>query len=396
MNYWIICDLPIMCLAINIYLLISIIINKDDEQEMIVLKRVLFFAAFFIAFDCMLSLLEVGPLNLPYSVIYIINILYNIAGSGLALSFFRYSQIVFGVETIGGRKKRRIVSKKLQLMGACMSIYALAVAVFDAFAYKTDWFLIRKSGSFDYGPLDILWYVSVYLPMVVSLVFGIKLFFDKKHHSSREKYLPIIIFGLLIAIMAVIQLTVNDSYPIIPMGITMALVFMFITISEAKISRDELTRIDNRRQLYRDMESLIERGKKVSWYLLMMDGDEFKSINDGYGHSEGDRALIKIADILKVSCRKQDARIYRFGGDEFVVLKETSGQTREECDREVEEFCQRIRNRFNEYNASSGKMYKLMVSIGYAKYGEVENDSARALINRADKELYKAKGYDKR
>ena len=395
MTYWIICDMPILCLAIDIYMIIRISLSKDDEQEMIILKRVLLFVAFFTAFDCMLSLLEIGPLNLPFICIYLINILYNVAGSCLALSFFRYSQVVFGIETVGGRKKRKKTSATMVAIGAVLSAYALAVAIFDTCAYKTDWFLVRMPGTFDYGTLDVLWYVAVYMPMLVTMYYAIKYFFDRKHFSNREKYVPIIVFCTIIAIMAILQLTINDSYPIIPMGITMGMVFLFISNSETKISHDELTRTENRRQLYRDMEALIERGNRVSWYLLMMDGDKFKLINDGYGHSEGDRALVKMADILKISCRKQDAKIYRFGGDEFVILKETSGASKEECDREVEEFCQKIRNRFDEYNASSGKMYKLMVSIGYAKFGEVENDTARLLINRADKMLYKAKEYDK-
>ena len=92
MTYWIICDMPILCLAIDIYMILRISLSKDDEQEMIILKRALLFATFFIAFDCMLSLLEIGPLNLPFICIYLINILYNVAGSCLALNFFRYSQ----------------------------------------------------------------------------------------------------------------------------------------------------------------------------------------------------------------------------------------------------------------------------------------------------------------
>lgn len=399
MGFWIVCDLPILCLTIVIYLLARIIISRDDEQQMIVLKWVLIFAAAFIFTDAVLSLLDLGIIQMPYPGIYATNIAYNLIGILLSLSFFAYSRIVLGIETGKGKRRKKILMSKINIMVLLFEVYAVVLILLCIFSYKTDWFMIRDAngpGTFDYGTLDILWYMDEYLPLLVSLILSIQHIFNKKYYGNREKYMPIMVFCILIAIIAVVQYCVSDSYPIISIGVTVAMVYLFINTAERKVSQDELTQTDNRRQMFRDMSAMAEKGHRVTWYMLMMDGDDFKMINDSYGHSEGDRALIKIADILKVSCRKQNAKLYRYGGDEFVILKETEGSNIEDCNRQVREFCIKIKNRFNEYNNVSGKSYKLSVSIGWSRFGEVEDDSLKQLLNRADNRLYEAKVYDRR
>lgn len=366
MNYWIVCDLPILCLIIELYLYFRMCFNRDDEQEIIILKRVLLFASLFTCMDLALTMLELNMIHMPFACIYIVNIVYNLAALIMLSEFFYYSLIVFAINT--ERKKNRLnaLSRKVNLFEKFFHVFTGAVILLYIGLFKTDLFLISEPSStpiYDYGILDYLWYVIDYMPVVVTFILALQFFFNKKHYVERERILPIICFCILIALGAVAQLVVNDSYPIVPMGVTLAMVYLFINYTEVKISQDVLTQTDNRRQCFRDLHALSERNSSIKWYLILLDGDEFKKINDGFGHGEGDEALRKIADILKISCRRQNAKLYRLGGDEFVILKETEGTTAEECDKEIEEFCRKIRNRFNEYNVSSGKMYKLMVSI---------------------------------
>src|SRR5262249_23987073 len=86
--------------------------------------------------------------------------------------------------------------------------------------------------------------------------------------------------------------------------------------------RDELTGLHNRRAFVSFLDhqmKLAGRAKKKGLYLLFIDLDEFKWINDSLGHEEGDRALVGASHILRSTFRDADI-IARLGGDEFVVL----------------------------------------------------------------------------
>ena len=116
----------------------------------------------------------------------------------------------------------------------------------------------------------------------------------------------------------------------------------------------------------------------------MIDVDYFKSINDNFGHLEGDEALIRVANALKqgcTSCRKRPY-IARYGGDEFIIITELS-------EEETLELCSSIKNKLKELNDNAGVRYSLNLSIGCAawKSGMTAND----LINTADFNLYKKK-----
>ena len=86
------------------------------------------------------------------------------------------------------------------------------------------------------------------------------------------------------------------------------------------ISLDPLTQINNRNQFRRHLGNKLRDNGNLA--LIIMDIDRFKSINDTYGHLEGDEALIRVAKALKIICSSNRSKysISRYGGDEFVVL----------------------------------------------------------------------------
>ncbi len=145
-------------------------------------------------------------------------------------------------------------------------------------------------------------------------------------------------------------------------------------------SRDSLTGLLNRRsfeRLYRRERDRLERtGRNFS--VLLIDMDEFKAINDRWGHTEGDRALRTVAAILKKHTRKIDI-LARFGGDEFVVLlPETSQQ-------QSQQIVKRIRNAIA--YASREVAYTLSVSIGVREAAGDEADP----LGLADQLMYEEK-----
>lgn len=143
---------------------------------------------------------------------------------------------------------------------------------------------------------------------------------------------------------------------------------------------DELTNVYNRRYIIEALKKEIafanRTGEKLS--LALIDIDNFKQINDQYGHEVGDRVLEMVAYELQNSVREADI-VGRWGGDEFIVILRNT-----DIDR-AKKVAERILNNIRNVRVNS---LRLSVSLGLAEY---RGESLKELIRKADKALYKAK-----
>lgn len=147
-------------------------------------------------------------------------------------------------------------------------------------------------------------------------------------------------------------------------------------------SIDPLTRTLNKRSLEETIVNKIDTYKEhpEKSVLMMLDLDNFKRINDTYGHSVGDNVLIEFTKLLEDITREEDT-LYRFGGEEFVII---SDKTTLEMTQNIAE---RIRKTIEE---SLAKEYDHMtVSIGLTEISKI--DDKDSWLDRADQALYKAK-----
>lgn len=147
--------------------------------------------------------------------------------------------------------------------------------------------------------------------------------------------------------------------------------------------RDALTSLLNRRAMEESLRQVLrERAKKPQDVaVLMIDLDDFKGINDTYGHAMGDKALVALADILRNSTRRNDA-ICRWGGDEFFVI--LTGASRAVAER----IAERIRSAVSILNLlPDGR--RLTLSVGVASV--VPGDTPTQLFHRVDEALYASK-----
>jgi len=144
---------------------------------------------------------------------------------------------------------------------------------------------------------------------------------------------------------------------------------------------DPLTGLANYRRLLDVLESETERTDRTGrpFSVLLLDLDGLKSINDGYGHLVGSRAICRLADILRVHCRAVDTAA-RYGGDEFALVLPESH----------EEEARRVANRIREVLANDDEPPRLSASIGISIY---RGDGRRIekLLSEADQDLYAEK-----
>lgn len=157
---------------------------------------------------------------------------------------------------------------------------------------------------------------------------------------------------------------------------------------ENRSNLDSLTKIFNRRALDTYLETICDKQElKHELHVLMLDIDNFKQINDKYGHIAGDKILIFIANILRKTLRDGD-RIFRYGGEEFIIILNRVDMIT--CKSITERILQLIRSNQLFYKNQS---IHVTVSIGATKY--YPGDTPDAIINRADKALYRSKSNGK-
>lgn len=159
---------------------------------------------------------------------------------------------------------------------------------------------------------------------------------------------------------------------------------------------DELTRVYNRRGFFNEGEKIFKtlsyqrkisqerrRIYKIPLSVIVLDVDNFKSINDTFGHQCGDLVLSRLAKVLKKELRKSDI-IGRIGGEEFSIL--LIG-----CNIDsAYEVAERLRKKVEKVNVKfKNKNIKFTISLGVASYEKEE--TLKELINNADKAMYRAK-----
>lgn len=145
-----------------------------------------------------------------------------------------------------------------------------------------------------------------------------------------------------------------------------------------KASHDELTGAYNRA----GFDLLLSSLDQASTYLLMLDVDNFKAINDTYGHETGDKVLKKLVQVLKKNFRSDDY-ICRLGGDEFVVFMVHSDETQRKLIKmKLEQIDQ-------ELSYAEDGLPPVSVSVGIV-HGSQANDTA-ALLSKGDEAMYKSK-----
>ncbi|MDP4144189.1 MAG: GGDEF domain-containing protein [Bacillota bacterium] len=148
---------------------------------------------------------------------------------------------------------------------------------------------------------------------------------------------------------------------------------------------DTLTGLGNRSLFYLELSNRMNNSCKNEFpiSLLMLDIDNFKTINDTYGHAVGDNVLVELADILKNNTRSTDT-VVRWGGEEFtIILPRTTA-------KEAVLIAERIRKTIESYMFYCGEIsIKATVSIGVSMCSDkVDMDK---VVSMADKALYKAK-----
>lgn len=256
-----------------------------------------------------------------------------------------------------------------------VNIFFLIINQFTNFMYYID-----SSNIFRRGPYhNLLKLFNVFL-----LVAVLVMVYKNKQRVNRRYFDSLSFFSF----PPLITLFLHDSVAFtsfVLSGVVLSLVLVFMTIQNHNINVDYLTEAFNRRMLEMHLANKIANSRETKTFsTIMIDLDDFKQINDNYGHQEGDFALISTVSLIK-SVISRDDLIARSGGDEFWIVLETDEEDK------VKKVIRGLKTKFSEWNNINEKPYNLSFSYGYMVYDYNQGLNSDEFRVKIDEKMYEFK-----
>ena len=283
--------------------------------------------------------------------------------------FLPFSLLVYVDLSLYGKTDRIWKRYKPQIIIGIIMILANVVNYFVPISYAITANNVyeRRFISYVYYPVIVYYFLSIF--------FLLRKF--KKENGART-FISFLIFLVPVIIGTGLQFLVYGlSLAWLSSAIGLTGLFMMQQNELAYI--DPLVGIYNRQYLDNVLAAWIGRNRTFAG--IMLDIDRFKEINDNFGHSEGDKALLTLASILRQSA--QDGEwLFRFAGDEFIVLKFANSAD------DLTNFTEEVERRIRDFN-DEGHAYEFSLSYGVA-FWDGKGD-ADGFLKEMDDRMYQMK-----
>lgn len=357
------------CVLILILLAVKLKKSAFVQRERILFLRLIQLNIVFFILDSSWVFVDNSAVEMMVSVNWIINAMYFIYSGILGFAGFDYSETV--------QKSKLVTNKKYRIISQLPMILLIVMTLLSI---KTGWiFYIDSNNVYHRGQLYVVQLIIAYGYVVFTALKAFYISGRIQDYQRKSELRTLSTFAIPTLIAGILQ--VVTELPFVCVGTTFGILYIYVTLQERLISQDPLTKLNNRNQLRQYLSGkLANTDENRTLYLLIMDIDYFKSINDEYGHVEGDNALKHVADCLRRVCNDKHYFISGYGGDEFVLICELNPTDH------VQMVCDAIHKEMKKLETP----YVLSLSVGYAKYTpDIKTQSE--FIAKADEELYKVK-----
>ncbi len=219
---------------------------------------------------------------------------------------------------------------------------------------------------------------------LIPLIYITVLYIVQRKALTGRVFLPMILFSSILTVGAVLQL-MFELLPLYYVTLTLAIFVVHTSVQNKQYHLDHLTGVYNRRQLDSHLTGRINAARKGGDFsCIMLDIDNFKEINDLYGHVAGDKALQEAARILETSIRSSDF-LARYAGDEFVIVFDIDN------DQILQKTISRIHENAAQFSRQASSPYKLSFSVGGAIYRHGSGITRDEFIAGVDARMYQEK-----
>lgn len=256
-------------------------------------------------------------------------------------------------------------------------LFALALLILNLFT--SIFFSVTPENVYVRSPYVFLFYLIVYAYLLYGMFFA----FRQRQHVKKYIFFPVLLFLVPVFIGTLIQF-LSYGLSLMWASTSIALTSLYISLQNESSYVDPLTGLYNRQYFNRIIvEHVRHANPKKTLGGIMLDVDDFKSINDTFGHCTGDDALRDVGALLH-DVGGPHALAVRFGGDEFVLLMPVSAEA------EITEMVQLIRTKAHEFNRTQVRPYRISFSIG-AGMLMPQDASVESFIKHLDEQMYATK-----
>ena len=374
-------EASIVCVIIFGIMLVWDLFSIDKQEKQIKYDHALIAFMLYFVSDALWAAVIAGMLPRNRFIVVTTNFLNCILMAAITYKWLIY---VMAVEQIPKRNKP--LTRFVILIPFLLSTAALIFT----FLFAPDLLL---SSDLELQPLYSVFLVAVPIIYIVAILgYAMKRAIAAESLIERRDHLVVGLFPLLVVFGGLAQVIVMSETPIFCFSSTILMLIFYIGSMKTQISTDPLTGLNNRGQLanYVAQKSNIHHENRLT-IVIMLDINDFKLINDTYGHAEGDRALILVSNALKEVVRNHSIPMFlaRYGGDEFILVAHPTSES------EIDAIICEIRERIEARCRMEGTPYTISIGAGYDKLAG-ETDTFQKCMQRADEKLYEDKARQKK
>lgn len=373
-------ELNTCCLIIMVLILYRQSQGLDKRLSSKTFSELVISAMVYVLLDMICGLQQNYAIHLSATISMILNMAFFISSYSLTHLAFAFTECELGRNWVADAKKRMLSL----VPAALLTIMTLCTAKWHFFFY------VDADGIYQKGPFYglIIPFVYIYILMIAFRI--ITMFPQKKYYAFRgrlEMVTGVVVFPLIAGVLQAFYTGIS----IVCFGLTLGIIQVFTAFLTNRITMDELTQVNNRTKLVQFLENYMESHQaeeETNLHFFMIDLDDFKKINDTYGHVEGDEALIRTANVLKRTMAGHPGILARYGGDEFCIAGEMEQS-------QAEDLIKNIYKNLEQANKMAACPYNIGMSIGCTQFTK-EVRTIPDLVNSADEDLYRRKGEKKR
>ena len=364
-------EASVVCVIILLLILITDrIYNTKQEKQIWFGRAIITFILYFISDACWAAMLS-GLFPRVRELVVLFNFTNYVLLRLMAYGVFMFIAVSEKIPFTKNMKKRHL----------CFLPVAFSILFITVAYIVSPQFWINENNDVN----------SLYMPLLIALPscyllagFILSVVYAGRSELREEKrrflFIGTIPFG--VGAFGMLQVVALNA-PTFCFGCTIMWLCFYIQNTQTLISIDDLTHLNNRGQINRFMDQL-KYSEDSRIFIMMLDINKFKRINDTYGHAEGDRALVIVAEALRQTFEQVNSPVFlgRYGGDEFTIIIQDPAEG-----DHPDQIIGKLREVLSEKQQENKLPYELGVSIGFDEMKD-NYDTASDCMKRADKKLY--------
>ena len=345
------------------------------KSEYVVFKTFIIAFEFYLIANTVWTLQEYDFISLPKWLFEVVCFLSLSAVLFNTLCFYKFSMIYFGYSTNANR-----LYEIYGVLPFVVEIILLIISLFNGmvFSVSDDMNIVHGKIYLSTAFCGFIYFAIILVSSFIKVL---------KSHSPIARKNCLTIFLLVVFLVAWVIIDDQfDSLTILPVAIFSVIFVLFTTFQQSSINTDALTQMNNRRKA---IEYLVTQLSNVSegnpMYLYICDINSFKDINDNFGHLEGDKALIILADSIKAAIGEVNGFAARYGGDEFILAVRP-----DHAEYDEKAIVARIEELVNDKCIKLKKPYNISIAAGCVRCANIST-TLESYIKEADDLLYSSK-----